>query len=41
MQVRQALEQGAFNLRYQPLMSLEDEADHAFEVFVNLPHPRG
>ncbi|MBQ26075.1 MAG: GGDEF domain-containing protein [Alcanivorax sp.] len=41
MQVRQALEQGAFNLRYQPLMSLEDEADHAFEVFVNLPQKQG
>lgn len=41
MQLRQALEQGSFNLRYQPLMNLEDESEHLFEVFVNLPQKQG
>ncbi|MGB2246143.1 MAG: EAL domain-containing protein [Alcanivorax sediminis] len=41
MQVRQALEQGSFKLHYQPLMNLEDESDHLFEVFVSLPQKEG
>jgi diguanylate cyclase (GGDEF)-like protein len=41
MQVRQALEQAKFSLRYQPLVCLEDQSDHTFEVFVNLPQKQG
>ena len=41
MQLRQALEQGAFKLHYQPLMNLEDEGEHLFEVFVSLPQKDG
>jgi diguanylate cyclase (GGDEF)-like protein/PAS domain S-box-containing protein len=41
MLLRQALEQGSFNLRYQPLMNLEDDSEHVFEVFVNLPQKQG
>lgn len=41
MLLRQALEQGSFNLRFQPLMNLADENEHVFEVFVNLPQKQG
>ena len=41
MQLRQALEQGGFKLHYQPLMSLEDDGEHMFEVFVSLPQKQG
>lgn len=39
--IRQALEQGTFKLLYQPVMNLEDESDHFFEVFVHLPQKGG
>ncbi|EKF75960.1 hypothetical protein A11A3_00660 [Alcanivorax hongdengensis A-11-3] len=41
MMLRQGLEQGAFRLNYQPLMNLEDESEHVFEVFVKLPQKQG
>lgn len=41
MQLRQALEQGSFKLHYQPLMNLEDDSEHLFEVFVSLDQKGG
>ncbi|MDX1802701.1 MAG: EAL domain-containing protein [Alcanivorax sp.] len=41
MMLRQGLEQGSFRLRYQPLMNLNDDSEHVFEVFVNLPQKQG
>ncbi len=41
MQLRQALEKSSFKLKYQPLMNLEDDSEHLFEVFVNLPQKEG
>ena len=35
--LRNALENNGFKLLYQPIMNLEDESDHFYEVFVNLP----
>lgn len=41
LSIRQALEKGSFRLRYQPLMSLRDEAEQIFEVFVHMPQKQG
>jgi len=41
LSIRQALEKGSFRLKYQPLMSLEDENEHVFEVFVHMPQKQG
>ncbi|WP_101674737.1 EAL domain-containing response regulator [Alloalcanivorax mobilis] len=41
LSIRQALEKGAFRLRYQPLMSLEDQDEQVFEVFVHMPQKQG
>lgn len=41
MLVRQALEKNGFKLQYQPLLCLEDQNEHIFEVFVSLPQSKG
>lgn len=41
MVLRQALEKGGLQLQYQPIMSLEDDGVHFFEVFVELPQKDG
>lgn len=41
LSVRQALEKGSFRLKYQPLMSLRDESEQIFEVFVHMPQKQG
>lgn len=41
LSIRQALEKGSFRLRYQPLMSLRDDGEQIFEVFVHMPQKQG
>ncbi|QJX02806.1 EAL domain-containing protein [Alcanivorax sp. IO_7] len=41
LSIRQALEKGSFRLKYQPLMSLRDESEQIFEVFVHMPQKQG
>lgn len=41
LSVRQALEKASFRLKYQPLMSLENEHEQMFEVFVHMPQKQG
>ena len=41
MAIRQALENNALGLLYQPVMNLEDDDDQFFEVFVRLPQKEG
>ncbi|MDF1782454.1 MAG: EAL domain-containing protein [Alcanivoracaceae bacterium] len=39
--LRQALEKGGLQLQYQPIMSMSEDGEHFFEVFVNLPQEDG
>lgn len=41
LSIRQALEKASFRLKYQPLMSLENEDEQVFEVFVHMPQKQG
>lgn len=41
LQIKQALDNGEFLLRYQPLMNLADHSEHVFEVFVAMPQKQG
>lgn len=41
MALKHGLENNGFRLLYQPIMNLEDESDHFYEVFVNLPQKEG
>lgn len=41
LSLRQALEKSSFRLKYQPLMSLEDQDEQVFEVFVHMPQKQG
>ncbi|WP_284455902.1 EAL domain-containing protein [Alloalcanivorax xenomutans] len=41
LSLREALEHNGFQLRYQPLMNLDDDREQLFEVFVQMPQRQG
>jgi diguanylate cyclase (GGDEF)-like protein/PAS domain S-box-containing protein len=41
LSLRQALEKSCFQLKYQPLMNLQDQDEQVFEVFVHMPQKQG